>query len=59
MNGKENGFDPEAVEKAKSDGQPYADQFEENYEKGTPEERRTADSIIATLTDLLGPDEDN
>lgn len=48
-----------AVQDAKADGQPYVQQFDEDYEKMTPEERAEVDKMMAQLAEIIDLDDES
>lgn len=54
-----NNIDPKAVQEAKANGQPYAKQFDEDYERMTPAERAEVDRMMTQLSEIIGLDDDD
>lgn len=52
------GVSEEMIKSRKWDGQPYADMFDEEYNKMTKEEKEKADMLLKELDEIIGYDEE-
>ena len=55
----DNKIDYDLLARQKADGSYYAEKFEEEYNKMTPEEQAQVDKIMAKLKELMGDDDED